>query len=146
MLSKLKIWRQHPEYPSYEFSIYGGVRCNDGKPVSCYYSARYWHVYIRRVGQRRLHVLILETFRGARPAGMLGCHNDDNRDNNALSNLAWKTYSQNGKDMVLNGYKHSTTTRAKMSASAVGNTNGRALKGKPANNKLGSNQYIRKVG
>lgn len=41
--------------------------------------------------QYRLHVLILEAFVGPRPAGMQGCHKDNDKSNNTLENLRWDT-------------------------------------------------------
>ena len=40
---------------------------------------------------RLVHRLVLETFVGAAPAGMEGCHNDGNRFNKRLENLRWDT-------------------------------------------------------
>ncbi len=53
--------------------------------------------------QHRLHNLVLETFVGPRPEGMHGCHNDDDKDNNQLSNLRWDTPKENCKDRTDNG-------------------------------------------
>ena len=48
--------------------------------------------------QYRLHCLVLEAFVGPRPAGMQGCHGDNNKDNNALLNLRWDTPKGNITD------------------------------------------------
>lgn len=50
-----------------------------------------------------VHVLVLEAFVGLRPTGLVGCHRDDNKENNNLSNLRWDTYSENAHDCVVNG-------------------------------------------
>ena len=120
MLARRRVWKRHPIYDAYEFSTTGGARRTDGKPVRCYFHRRYWQVHIKCIGQRRLHVCILETFRGLRPEGLLGCHDNDNPNDNRLSNLKWKTHSQNVQDRYLNGYTHSEQSRALMRASKLG--------------------------
>lgn len=52
---------------------------------------------------RRVHQLVLEAFVGPRPPGMEGCHWDDNKENNAVTNLRWDTHSANELDKVRNG-------------------------------------------
>lgn len=53
---------------------------------------------------RRVHQLVLEAFVGTCPPGMEGCHWDDNKENNALTNLRWDTHSANEFDKVRNGH------------------------------------------
>lgn len=53
--------------------------------------------------QHRLHCLILAAFRGPRPIGHQGAHEDDDKDNNRLSNLAWKPPGENYHDRDRNG-------------------------------------------
>lgn len=50
-----------------------------------------------------MHVLLLEAFISPRPEGRIGCHWDDNKLNNSLSNLYWGTHKENGTDCVRNG-------------------------------------------
>lgn len=57
---------------------------------------------------KRVHQLVLEAFVGPRPPGMEGCHLDDNKENNAVTNLRWDTHSANMFDMVRNGGCHQT--------------------------------------
>lgn len=52
---------------------------------------------------KRVCVLVLITFAGARPAGKVACHGDGNPSNNALSNLRWGTHSENAMDAVAHG-------------------------------------------
>lgn len=52
--------------------------------------------------QRRLHCLVLEAFVGPRPEGFQGAHEDDNKDDNRLGNLAWKHLGDNIIDRNLN--------------------------------------------
>jgi hypothetical protein len=53
---------------------------------------------------RRIHVLLLETFVGPRPKGMVARHfPDNNRQNNKLNNLQWGTCQENHDDQKING-------------------------------------------
>lgn len=52
--------------------------------------------------QHRLHCLVLEAFVGPRPEGFQGCHHDDDKGNNRLSNLAWKSVGDNTCDRSVN--------------------------------------------
>lgn len=45
-----------------------------------------------------VHVLVLETFVGPRPAGMEACHNNGICTDNRLSNLRWDTHAANEAD------------------------------------------------
>lgn len=51
--------------------------------------------------------VVLEAFVGARPTGMVACHNDGNPENNALVNLRWDTQAGNEADKN----KHGTRLR-----------------------------------
>jgi len=51
----------------------------------------------------RVHCLVLTAFRGARPRGMVGCHNNGNVSDNRLENLRWDTPSENMHDEVRHG-------------------------------------------
>jgi hypothetical protein len=51
----------------------------------------------------RLHHVIMLTFVGNRPEGLVTCHYDGNPSNNALSNLRYDTASSNMKDAVRHG-------------------------------------------
>ena len=60
----------------------------------------------------RVHVLVLETFKGPKPEPlMVARHYDDNRLNNRIENLSWGTHSENAYDKVRNG-KHPATLKA----------------------------------
>lgn len=54
----------------------------------------------------RVHCLVLEAFVGPRPEGHVGCHWDDNPENNHLGNLRWGSDSDNLNDRVRNGKHH----------------------------------------
>ncbi len=68
---------------------------------------RYIYIYLYgedgRVRREGVHVLVLEVFSGSRPNGMQACHNDGNRQNNALSNLRWDTIVSNHDDKRRHG-------------------------------------------
>lgn len=53
--------------------------------------------------QKKVHTLILEAFVGPCPDGMVGCHENDNREDNRLSNLRWGTQKSNMEDRGRNG-------------------------------------------
>lgn len=54
---------------------------------------------------RQIHHLVLLAFVGPRPNGMLACHNDGVKTNNAAANLRWDTPSANCADTLLHGTK-----------------------------------------
>ena len=117
-------WRPIPGWDGYEASDLGRVRSvprvvirTDGKQ----YSVRgriltahegplgYMQVVLYRTGEfkRSMHVhrLVLAAFEGNR-AGMVACHSDGTKTNNALSNLRWGTYTDNAHDAVAHGTHH----------------------------------------
>ena len=53
--------------------------------------------------QHSIHVLVLTAFMGPRPDGHEALHGNDDRFDNALSNLRWGTSSQNKFDAIANG-------------------------------------------
>ncbi len=67
---------------------------------------RYPTIRLFRRGERfskHLHILMLETFVGPRPQGLIACHFDDDRTNNRLENLRWDTPKNNCLDAARNG-------------------------------------------
>lgn len=51
----------------------------------------------------KIAVMVLETYVGLRPDGMVACHRDDNRENDTMENLYWGTPKQNTQDILRNG-------------------------------------------
>lgn len=51
----------------------------------------------------RIHRLVLLTFVGPAPEGMLGLHNDGNASNNRLENLRWDSPKANSEDARRHG-------------------------------------------
>lgn len=52
---------------------------------------------------RKVHRLVLETFVGPCPEGMIACHGDGDRANCDLTNLRWDTPRANSEDTLLHG-------------------------------------------
>lgn len=119
-------WLPVADYPGYEVSDQGRVRSLDREGRSRWGTPRIFkgrmltqvkaggtatHRYractLYRDAKPRqvtIHILVLETFVGPRPAkGMHGCHRDDDPNNNCLKNLYWGTPAQNARDAVDNG-------------------------------------------
>lgn len=57
-------------------------------------------------GNRYIHELMLETFKGERPAGLYGLHKNDNKTDNRLGNLYWGTPKENMADAKKNGRRN----------------------------------------
>lgn len=56
--------------------------------------------------KRTVHSIVLEAFVGPRLPGTEACHRDDDKSNNALTNLRWDSRSENTLDRVRNGTHH----------------------------------------
>ena len=66
----------------------------------------YAQVSMRRQGfvqTRLVHALVLEAFVGPAPNGMEGCHDDNDKFNNRLTNLRWDTHKANCEDRTRHG-------------------------------------------
>ena len=57
----------------------------------------------------KVHVLVLESFVGPRPAGMCACHINGNSQDNRLENLRWDTPSSNTVDTIRHGTHHNAS-------------------------------------
>lgn len=102
-----EVWKAYPLKPNYEVSTYGRVRnVLTGKVlVGRVRPDGYTQFFLGRGFCRLLHILVLETFVGPRPPGMLGLHGDDDKGHNHLSNLSWGTKSKNSEDFARNARK-----------------------------------------
>lgn len=66
-----------------------------------YVPATLWKEGSRTI--RLVHRIVLDSFVGPRPPGADGMHSDNNRSNNALSNLTWGSRAENMRDQVRHG-------------------------------------------
>lgn len=122
----VELWRPVPDWP-YEASDLGRIRripwldadgclhlggivaqCPDKRPGKGY-------LYVTmRDGQRRrkaaVAVLVLEAWRGLRPAGCEACHNKGIRTDNRLSELRWDTKAANRADRAIHELERAETT------------------------------------
>lgn len=117
----LEIWRKVKEWPGYEVSSMGRIRCwnprnRNAKPpkkariLKLTKSRGYPTVKLSRSGKRRtfsVHTLVLIAFRGQYLKGIHGRHLDGNPENNVLFNLMCGTISENQRDRV----RHNTHMR-----------------------------------
>ena len=117
----VEVWKTHPIFANYEISDFGSVRslprtvrCRGGKtrvsPGKIFRCNSKPDGYVDVVlcvnGKRhecRVSRLVLETFVGLAPTGMVARHLDGSRANNRVGNLAWGTPAENSADMVAHG-------------------------------------------
>jgi len=116
-----EIWNDIKGFPEYKVSTKGRVlslKQGKSKIITGYddgYGYRRVSFYQNKKTYKfRVHILVLESFRGPRPEGSQGCHNDGNKDNNNLDNLRWGTPKENGEDKIL----HETSCRGSEHRSA----------------------------
>ncbi len=121
-----ELWRPVPGWP-YEASDLGSIRripwldddgclhlggivaqCPDKRP-----GKGYLYVTLRDGKRRRkaaVAVLVLEAWRGLRPAGREACHNKGIRTDNRLSELRWDTKEANRADRARHELERAETT------------------------------------
>lgn len=105
----LEKWAVVPAYPLYEVSDQGAVRTiSDHAPLHQSEHRRwgYMRVTVRNSSGGRpmeVHRLVALAFLGE-PAGRVVRHLDGNARNNALTNLAYGTSSENNQDTVRHGH------------------------------------------
>lgn len=108
------IWKPAFGFPDYEVSSSGKVRratkgCGTwvGRILKPSVTHGYLHVSLSsgcNVTNKRLHVLVCETFHGPRPDTTYdAAHEDGNKENNSESNLSWKTKVENQQDRIIHG-------------------------------------------
>lgn len=117
-MTAVEQWRPVVDYEgSYEVSDQGRIRSLDritdrgrkwrGRMMSAAPLPNdYLIVTLWRGGRQRtplIHRLVLTAFVGPAPDGHEALHKDGDRANNALSNLAWGTHSENQYDQVAHG-------------------------------------------
>ena len=120
----------------YEVSDAGRVRSLDrviwferkGRPMRrtlvgqiltpCVHTHGYAQIVLSKDGEhttRLIHAVVLEAFVGAPPEGMEGCHEDNDKWNNCLSNLRYDTHLENSRDRI----RHGVQTRGETAGHAV---------------------------
>lgn len=111
-------WRPAAGFESrYEVSSIGRVRASGGKRAGTIlrqtqttlgrYHVNLFDPETRKVTTLLIHRLVLASFVGPCPEGMVGCHNDGDHLNNQVTNLRWDTQSANRRDCD----KHGTMPR-----------------------------------
>jgi hypothetical protein len=102
-------WRPIVGYPAYEVSSHGHVRrLGQTTHLRGEVSNRYLRVKLRgpdgRNRNRRIHLLVLETFVGPPPApDWEGAHGAGGMHDNSIGNLRWATRHQNEADKRASG-------------------------------------------
>ena len=110
-MNKTEIWKDVSGYEGlYRISNYGKVKSYPGngprteqlKPYKMKCGYLRFSLYKNKLKKTYLaHRLVLQTFVGPCPHGMVGCHNDGIRDNNFVGNLRWDTFYNNSQDMIM---------------------------------------------
>lgn len=123
-----EIWKDIPGYEGlYQVSDYGRVRSLNYnktglvKELSMEITAGYYRVVLYKNGKRKkvfVHRLVVITFIGPIPRGMVVNHINENRSDNRVSNLEIVTYKQNNNHGTRNE-RISKTNKI----SLIGNTN-----------------------
>lgn len=111
----MESWREIPGYEGqYEASNIGRVKSLPNtahkatiilSPIR-HHKGGYLMVNLHKAGRSKnhfVHRLVLASHVGPCPAGMEGCHNDGDPENNALANLRWDTSAANNADRRRHG-------------------------------------------
>lgn len=83
-----------------------GISLQKGQILKQWKQGNYMYCDLRLPGikhKARVHVVVLETFVGARQPGMVACHNNGDSTDNRLCNLRWGTYKENAADKIVHG-------------------------------------------
>jgi hypothetical protein len=101
-------WLPIPDFPDYQVSDLGCVRCN-GIPVRISYAGwkhKYRYVTLKngKAGAfKSVARLVIVAFRGPPPDGQECCHDNGIHDDDRLDNLIWGTHSKNIRDQRRHG-------------------------------------------
>lgn len=103
-------WIQHPVYKNYFFCIDGRVLSKAKKTPRQIYGTTCGQQKYRAIpvdGSKKIYIhrTVCELFNGPPKPGQSCRHLDGNKYNNAASNLAWGSASENAKDMISHGTK-----------------------------------------
>ena len=95
----MEIWKEHPDINNLLVSTYGRIKTNDNKRIGISKDpSGYLRASVKIRNQRkwrRIHQLVMDTFKPQPMAGLVIDHIDDNRENNRLDNLRWVTNKEN---------------------------------------------------
>lgn len=95
----MEIWKEAKDAENLMVSTYGRLKDLKGKRIGFSYDpAGYTRVSIKRNGKRewrRVHQLVMDTFKPQPKEDLVIDHIDDDKTNNALSNLRWVTNQEN---------------------------------------------------
>lgn len=112
----MEIWRTIKDYPNYKVSNMGNVmgksgnilrpfdRCKNGpKPLRGYLTVHLCSNEVKGFDNHSVHSLVMKTFVGPRPEGMVINHKNGIRWDNRLENLEYCTQSYNRKQTFILG-------------------------------------------
>jgi HNH endonuclease len=106
-------------YPGYQVTRFGEVLSRWSRRGRLCFLGDEWHplkpirrrwghlsVNLCRAGKktsRPVHRLVLESFVGPCPPGLICCHNDGDPSNNCVENLRWDSHQSNADDALRHG-------------------------------------------
>jgi hypothetical protein len=107
-----EVWRPVPIRPKYQASSWGRIKNPSGRLLKPWVTNGYWYISLGAGKKYTVHSLILLTFCGPRPDGLLCLHKNSNPLDCRLSNLRYGTRRQNGLDMLkAKSIKHAKAVR-----------------------------------
>jgi len=97
--------KEIPNYPNHLATPDGRIWSKKKKRFlsGTKHDGKYLAVWLVHGERKFVHALILETFVGPRPEGMITRHLNGNSFDNSLENLAWGTSKENSLDTVRHG-------------------------------------------
>lgn len=107
-----EVWKPILNFESlYQVSSFGRVRRIDSGQIrtGTKLESGYIHIHLYKGNKyygRYIHRLVLEAFLGECPLDMESFHYDNDKGNNYLTNLDWKTPSINKQHIVASGNHH----------------------------------------
>jgi hypothetical protein len=96
-----EVWLPIVGFPGWEISDRGRIRGANSHRIVCPDNDRYPRAYLNG-RQRRVHVLMAETWLGPRPFGQQILHADDRAANTHSANISYGTAQQNADDRSRN--------------------------------------------
>lgn len=117
-------WAQIPKFEGfYDASPEGLIRnARTGRILSPFINQGYYSIGLRNKSGRittQVHLVILTTFVGERPSGMVGAHLNGCAKDNRLENLAWVTPAENEAHKKVHGTFQAGTKSCKAKFSDI---------------------------